>query len=1283
MTPDPTRPPAARATLAAAAAPLAPDALTYDRRSGGRDEASAPPPPFDPLDVPLDPGVSLVEASAGTGKTFGITLTVLRLLLDRDAAGAYRVGGIGRILVVTFTIAATDELITRLRAALREAVDVFAGTVATHTAENAHLFALRARYGAEAVDRLRAALASLDQLSVHTIHGFCKRVLEERALESGTPYGAGFLDDDALLVGRAAQDWWRRTVYEDARLASLAVHDGWAHDHFVADWRRWRRHPATRLDPDEPLPTALAALDAAAAAFRATWDPDAAAAYLGGLAWRADAPLADPARRRLLVDAGTALAGGDLGRASEIVQRCTAAAIRHARTGIKLKPKDAYDGVPGHPLVRAAESLKVALTRVRLALRVACIGAIDQEFEAEKRRRHLLGFDDLLGRLQRALTREGDDGSLARAIRGRYDAALIDEFQDTDPFQFDIFSRAFAGRPLFLIGDPKQAIYGFRGADIHAYMDAARRAERAYTLGRNWRSTPRMVAAVNALFARRPAGFLYDAIPFRPAAAARDPEDPLAGDGRAALHWWFVPPGASAKGDPMGVPKREAQARLHAAVAREAVRLLRPRAAGGGGLRAGQLAVLVRTGREGASVARALREARVPCVVAGMGDILASPEMQELERVLRAVLAPQDAAAVRAALATTLWGADAERIRRLALAEHEPEWAALLDQLAQARAAWARHGFVRMAQALMADLGALERLLACDDGERRVTNLRHAVELLHTASAEQRLSPEGLLLWVSRARATGGEDAERVELRLESDADAVQIVTVHKSKGLEYDVVFCPGLWAARRAGADEPVVVHEGGGVVFDHGSPRHAERARAADADSLAEDLRLAYVALTRARFRCYVGWGPIANRRTGQGAAQSALGYLLREDVAAGTPADVAAAAATQLAATLGAWRGTLDALVASSGGAMSVEVLADAGAPVAPLAADAPAAPAPHGRACDLAPGQLETWRVASFTSLTATGAAATDAAAPVEDARDVADGPADGTADGTADATAEATPTGGGVTPLDAFPDLPAGRALGIALHELFERADFASDAPALRPLAAEVLVRGRLIPDAADARADATARMAARVLGAVLPGADFALRDVPRGRTLREWGFHLPLGAVGPDTLARLFATHGGDVARRYAPALRALAPRRTWGLLTGVVDLAFAHGGRWHVVDWKSNHLGPAPGDYDAAGVADEMVASHYVLQYHLYVTALHRFLRLRVPGYAYDTHMGGVWYAFLRGIAGPNAGPNVGPNAGPPARGWWHDRPPAPLIGALDALMDAPGAGARGGPA
>lgn len=1179
-----------------------------------------------PVTSPLEPGVTLVEASAGTGKTFSIVFILVRLLLEK------RVESVDRALVVTFTNAATDELVTRVRAGLRSAAQAYAGDL-ERTGENQIWFDLCARYP-DGRPIVETALASIDGLSVFTIHGFCKRVLEENAVESGTPYGAAFVEDAHDLLECAALDWWRRTFYDDERLACLAVAQGWTPSCWLELFKRWRMHPETLIDPAPPsIEAACDALDEVCAEVRAAWNEQRLAALLAPVKWNKTAPLGSEPIEGMSA-AVEALGRGEL-EAVGVLGGCTAGALREVGNKQKAESKEALAKLPGDPFCTACERIAPALEQVRRALVGDFLNVVADEFEQEKRRRQALGFDDLLRRLHDRITLEGAQGALAGAIRSRYDAALIDEFQDTDPFQFPIFSIAFRDRPLFLIGDPKQAIYGFRGADIFAYADAVRQAQRRYTLPQNWRSTTGLVGAVNRIFGRAPRGFLRhdDEIRFRNATAARPGPCPL-GDGGEPLQWWFVPADGDRK-----CGKGVARERLRSRTAAEIVALLdgceltengstRP-------VRPADIAVLVRTHREAAAMQQELQAARVPSIVAGMGDILHSDELCELERVLKAIALPLDGDAVRSALATELWGRSAEDIRALLEDDGESEWTALADRLAADREDWVRRGFMHMVQRWMARERVPERMLRLAAGDRRMTNLRHAVELLHTASETERLSPDGLLAWIVRERAVKPTEANRRELRLESDAEAVQIVTVHRSKGLEYGITFCLSLWDPK-GGDDEDVLVHEGHGVVLDLGGDSWDERARRAESERTAEELRLAYVALTRAKWRCYVGWGFVTD------AERSPLAWLLRAEAkeTATTCEDLLDAARAGLGEG-GAWLERMTRLVESEPKLMRCEVLHGLSAPARWNPRERARGAPPAARSFT-AGAQLVRLGMASFTSLTRRDA--------VEEGRDIADPPGQAAADTSAG-------------PPEGIFALLKGRRTGDLLHAVFEHADH--DAP--RGAAARELVESLIRRDPGVAglltqpdAADAIVEMLARVTAAPLPGAGFTLADVPRGSTLREWPFMLPLAPVTGRTLARAFAEHAATPAlREYAKRLERLSPREVRGYLTGFVDFAFTRDGRWYLLDWKSNHLGNTAAQYDDGRILAEMLDHHYVLQYHLYVLALHRYLTTRVPGYSYARDFGGVWYAFVRGIGGAGG------------TGWWHDRPPVALIEALDLAL------------
>jgi len=1227
---------------------------------------------------PMRPGISLIEASAGTGKTFNIAKSVVRLLLERRSDGEWLVDGLANILVVTFTKAATSELVTRIRQELRLAERVYREPSRVEpTASVQMLRAMANGREAEAAGRLRDAVATLDALAVFTIHGFCKRVLDEYALESGTPFEAELLEDEQELERMALQDWWRHRMYGDAMLASLVVREGWEPNRYHADYRLAQRVPDVRLDPLESLADAQAALQHALAQFAAAWR---ALGAEGAEAWLRGKPL-NTSSSLLTADGRSALYAAledavlqwDAGVVSfallMLTARFTQDALGKDVDKRSKEGKAAVAELPELPLVQAADRVEACRARLDQALRVDCVHFVRQWIADEKSRRAALGFDDLLQRLATALESQGSDGLLARAVRAQFQAALIDEFQDTDQHQFAIFRLALAGCPLFLIGDPKQAIYGFRGADVLAYLRAADMAEQQFTLEQNFRSTPRMVNAVNALFARRGQPFVDEGIAYHPASAATHrPEPAYLPGGPHALHWLFVPPGEDKKGAPQFTGATQARSLLFAACARHLVRNIDD------GWAPGRLAVLVRSASEGIEMAALLRQARVPAVVSGLGDVMQSTEAAELLLVLEAIAAPRHVARVRAALGTTLWGLSHADLLRLATPDAEAEWTAITDAVDLLRERWTTRGLLPMLQQWYADRAVTERLLGESEGERRLTNLRHLEELLHAAVIGEHLNVEGTLRWLRTQLAEAAERGDRAgnrpvtELRLESDADAVQIVTVHKSKGLEYDIVYCPTLWSAYPVKLEDAVLVQEDGAVVLDHGSEHRVDRQVPADRERLAEECRLLYVALTRARFRTVVGWGPITHKQRGDVAARSALSWLLFESsVGAVSDGDRAAwAMAEALASDPAPWQRHLEAVVAANPELMAMEFVDSTLVPALttrrlrddsePMVRVLPQDPPPSRR--------FDTYRIASFTSLSRPQPG-------VVVARDVDD---DTDNQAVGDETIR-MPLARDL-PRDDFRAFPAGRVAGIALHALFEHSRFDATEGDLRPLVQQHLATAGLLSaaPAEDARVGAVVDMMRRTLATPIPvspstgGQPFALRDVSQAKARHEWQFLLPMGypdvLLTRERLAAAFAQHGQGPVAEYATALRALGSVQLHGYLTGFVDLLFEHNGRWWVVDWKSNQLGVDASAYAPDALTAVMIDHHYILQYHLYLTAAHRFLRTRIPQYDYDRHVGGAAYAFLRGFGAFNHSAS---------QGWYVDRPTRALIEALsEALGD-----------
>ena len=519
--------------------------------------------------------------------------------------------------------------------------------------------------------------------------------------------------------------------------------------------------------------------------------------------------------------------------------------------------------------------------------------------------------------------------------------------------------------------------------------------------------------------------------------------------------------------------------------------------------------------------------------------------------------------------------------------------------------------------------------------------------MLHEAEGAADRSPEDLLHWLRTRHDQTLSSREKAELRLESDDRAVQITTVHNAKGLEYEVVFLPYLWDVHAkdydadfTGERAPLVHLDDGRVVYDLGSPDREAHKQIREAERLAEFLRLAYVALTRARERAYVAWGA-ANE-----AELSALGLLLSgHDATAET--DAALAAAVRQSARKADPLAALQALADAHPDVMEVRPLPDRVPPARPVAPgeDTAAGPGSGARALADAGRQRagDTWARASFSAWTSgrhTALAAADE--PDDDAPREPDEPAG----------------------IHAW---AAGTTPGTALHTIIEHADWPAEPDdetrerrresVARTLAGFGLDKPRVHRAPIDPAAETLAMLDRLDRAGLFDGGRLADADA----TADEWQFTFPLARVAPHGLAQAFRQHGADpFGAEYADALAALSRDAADGFMTGSADLVARHGDRWWIVDWKSNRLGPDASAYGPDALAETMRERHYGLQLTLYTLGLHRYLRTRIDGYDYDTHVGGATYVFLRGLADDD-----------PAAGVFSHRPPLALIDALDALL------------
>ena len=1207
---------------------------------------------LDPVTVPLA-STTLIEASAGTGKTHTITTLYLRCLLEIPL-------DVRQILVVTYTNAATAELRDRIRERVREALAAFRQQDAGRDAILAALLEARNAAGSLRRDcvRLVRALQDFDEAAIFTIHGFCQRMLQENAFESRAPFDAELAGEPVVLRDEVVRDFLAlRLVEAPEPVVRAAARYGVRQLALDRLARAAGSNPRLTILPET---VERPDVDAAYAVWRAAFGRAVEV-------WHARreeivAALSDRQRMsgtyyrpdwvRAWAQAMDAHLLAGMPGLCDKFRRFGKFTTAEVRKGARRSPPPTHEFFAAcDRLLGEDRALERVLERHALWLRRDFVEYARNELRRRNEDANRQSFDDLLHRLADALAGGGGQ-QLRDAIANRFHAALIDEFQDTDPVQYEIFRRIYGGRdqPLFLIGDPKQAIYSFRGADVYTYMAARDDAgDRRHTLDTNYRSDARLIDAVNALFRgpRRP--FLLDRIDFQPVRPAAEAREPLGGalEGKAPFQILLS--------SEEKIGRARGEELLPALVAAEISRLLQLGGRiGGRDLEAGDVAVLCRSNKQARFIQAELQKLYVPSVLQGDSSVFDTPEAGEIERVLLAMADPGDASALRSALATAMIGLDA--VDLAALQRDEQAWDERVRQFAELRERWATDGFVPAFRRMLDGLGVQARLLERLDGERRLTNVLHVAELLQNAAAESHRGPLALIEWLHRMRrdalSRGDLAAEAEQIRLESDANRVKITTIHQSKGLEYPVVYCPFLWGNLfEKKPREPVRFHapeRGWRAELDLGSEHWNDHKERADLEELAENLRLLYVAVTRARHRCTIVWGAFA------GGGSSALGYLLHRPADLADSASLAqvVAAVGERTASLETIRNDLERLVREAGGAIEVADLPTSAGPPYRVRPAAIGALAPRATR---RPPLATTWRLSSFTALAAGGDSVSEPASEGIDHDEIADEP-------LAEEAAQRLAAARRIV-LD---DFPRGARVGDLIHEVFEHLDFTrTDDGGFR---AEVERRLRSYGLGVE-WADKLCRSVRDVVSTPLGGAagDLLLGDLSLRQRINEMEFVFPVAdasrALTPQTLAATLRARWQGAAADYPERVARLRFQPLAGFLRGFVDLVFEHRGRWYVVDYKSSFLGSAPDDYRASRLIHAMAQHHFFLQYHLYAVAVHRHLRNCVPGYDYETHFGGVYYLFVRGMSPDH----------PRGYGVFHDRPSRALVEELSAIVTA----------
>nr|MBF0223406.1 exodeoxyribonuclease V subunit beta [Desulfobulbaceae bacterium] len=1182
---------------------------------------------LNPVHIPLN-GVHLIEASAGTGKTYSITGLYVRLLIEEQLRSE-------EILVVTYTEAACKELRDAIRSRVSDAFRLCKGRQEGEQdgcINDSFLEELFDNYEKQGKDfsrlssLLRLAITEFDLSAIYTIHGFCMRVLQDYAFETAFPFETEFVENDSQLLQQIIDDYWlENSPRWHPLFAAYLCHSKW--------------FPDTLITLIAKLLKIVMVAGPEAISFSSRLDPYT----IDGVALSRLAELW-AAKRQILVDmleSSAALGRAEKSYRIDNLERWFAEldqyfsddssllppinALNRLSTGALLASarKGKEDSLPRHDFFDLCDQITVNLDAAKNGFLGMLLEHCQRRLHSLKLESGLISFDDLLTGVRDALRRPNTGQKFAAGVGRKYPVALIDEFQDTDPVQYEIFETIYLaghGQGLFLVGDPKQAIYGFRGADIFAYLAAAKaQVANVHSLTVNWRSEPGLIRACNCLFEKdHLPPFILPDIEFRSAEAPPQQRRILQIDSALSapmtLAVFAEQPGIDEAREFVSTWLASQIAILLSGSSGNKAQFVEPSADGSvkyTPLAAADIAVLVRSHKEGQIVKTALAAQGVSAVVQARETVFHGQEAREIELLLEAVQEPFNERCLRAALTTSLLGVTAKDLSEM---EENEQWDEWLQRFADYNHVWLERGVAPMLYELFNKEKSFVRISKRFDSERQLTNVRHLVELLQQAEHEKGLNPQALIKWMKDNR-HDPDQGDASQIRLESDENLVQIVTIHKSKGLQYPVVFCPFLWDSRLTNpktSDYVVYHNEQGRLSVDFDTADFDDNLLIQQREELAEELRLLYVAVTRAQHRSIINWGRVFSRNKCR-TATSALQYLLN-DLAGELPKGNNLVKALQSffeSYSAEQWREFLLELPTRSDGCIQLLNISEQ----PEVFAIKPA------QTVELAPAKVFTKNfnyssgIHSFSSLHS-HAGSFEAEAPDHDQNH--------------QVVENRIPPSAETMDMFAF---PKGAKAGSCLHAILEKLDFQESAEGVIGELVEEQLSFYGFEQTWGAVVTKFLTEMVRVELECQAG-NFSLNMISRKQRLDEMEFHYVLPAASEFKLREIFY-NDQHAKQSGSSALESY--------MKGFIDLLFIWNDQFYIVDYKSNFLGNSHTDYQRDLLKPVMETAGYDLQYRIYTIALHRYLSTRLPGYSYEKHFGGVYYLFLRGM-NPQCGTEFG---------------------------------------
>lgn len=1165
------------------------------------------------LEAPLE-GISLVEAGAGTGKTYNIVGLYIRVLLEKKLMPR-------NILVLTYTEAATSELKTRLRRKLSETIKVLKGG----DSEDPFLNELIVKYGSADVDFLEQALYSFDESSVSTIHGFCQKILKEESIRFNLPHDFEILADDFDLFQQQTDRFWREFVshsestFEKA-VINLIYEKGYTPDRLSGIVREVIAKPFTKIVPTTQnlsfYGERFTSLELSFLALKKAFseEKERIVQVLEG----------DEVNKKKYRNAKALVEGFNswLNRGRTPInpyeKLLLFGSFIHTE-GQGLKSGKRIDPLTISPLIDAHLELYKSFEDLEQAWINESVRKISEYLSEEKQKRNVLTYQDLLEHTYHGLT---TDSSLSEILLDKYPVALIDEFQDTDPVQYSIFSSIYNSTNtkdsvLFMIGDPKQAIYSFRGADVHTYIKARDEAQKSqrYLLKENYRSSSLLIQSVNDLFTTHSNPFFSERIEFNDAIIPNHSKPDhaiLSKNNHPVIPLQFI------ELDWEGLSAPEIKKNISRAVANEIIELLEgDYNIDGKRLSSEGIAILVRTHEQALFIQDQLSIKGLKSIIKSKENVFYSQESEDLYLFLSALRNPSFEAGLRSALATELLGFKSEELHRL-LEENE-KWDELYNRFIELSKTWSEKGINNLIQQADSLFELFLNYGRLANAERKLTNLFHLVELLSSVEQRNKYLPDQLLHYFKKQRESSSGYSDEEILRLESDDELIQILTMHSSKGLEFPVVFCPYLWEGVDTQRKPVFSFHDDEKNYIDIGTSEDVQKKNRLSylKESLAERVRLSYVSLTRAKSACFVITGNGNNSELSPLNALFEGSEVLRkrlEDKVVLSPANYRTKHINEATNLTNIMRQNSSNTYSfrSSYANKEVESIELEEAPSAL-------------NVLEFQRKQINNhFRISSFSSLTHGNKEHTiSEKTGAEYDKETPDLDSDSEVVNKSPFT------------------LPKGPKIGTLLHEIFEEV-IQGEKALNNDLITKHLKKHQIDEEWNQVIFD--------IINGTLsyPLIDgTSLSDIPERDTLIEMEFHFPHDKLNTGNILTLI---------RESHSSKEL-PGSVYGYMKGFIDLIFKYDGRYYILDYKSNYLGNSLEHYSQEALRHEIEDANYDLQYHIYCVALHRMLKNTLSNYDYDKHFGGVFYLFLRGI-----------DQEKPGSGIFFDKPKASIISSLD---------------